>query len=247
MWKEHQVSDAEKNFSGTAYNPDQVSLLLEAARNEGEPMQAVIVLAVAYGLRRSEICGLCWSDIDFQNGGIYIQHTKTQNGSLLIDAAQTKTPSSERTIYLIERTVPYFESLKAAQQRAGIVLGEVVVNPDGTEVRPDGLNRRLGRLMRRHNLPVIRLHDLRHTAATLLARQAAPKLVQGFLGHSDIQTTMEIYTHLFEKDRAETSAIMDSILKNSFFCSGNCSGINAESSESSKNAEKDLEPYDSRS
>ncbi len=68
-----------------------------------------------------------------------------------------------------------------------------------------------------------RVHDLRHTAASFLATQATPKQVQDFLGHEDISTTMNIYTHLQDEDRKATSCIMDSILKNSVFCSEKCS------------------------
>ena len=76
---------------------------------------------------------------------------------------------------------------------------------------------------------MIRLHDLRHTAASLLATKATPKQVQEFLGHEDISTTMDIYVHLLDDERKETSKLMNSILENAEVCSGICSGSEDES------------------
>ena len=69
----------------------------------------------------------------------------------------------------------------------------------------------------------VRLHDLRHTAATVLARELTPKQVQAFLGHEDFQTTMNIYTHIETQDKINTSCTMDSIIKKAEFCSESCS------------------------
>lgn len=207
-----------KKFEGHAYTPEQISVLLKGAAAEGEPIYSAIILAVFYGLRRSEICGLRWKDIDFDAGEMYIRNTKTQNGTLVIDAEQTKTPKSRRTIGLIAGTVPYLQSLKQSQEQAGFPLGKVCVWADGTEVRPDYVSHRAQKIMKNCGLKIIRLHDLRHTAASLLATQATPKQIQGFLGHADIATTMETYTHLLDADRKSTSAIMDSILKKADIC-----------------------------
>jgi len=213
---------AEK-FEGKAYTPEQVAVLLDMAKREGEPMRAAITLAVVYGLRRSEICGLRWCDIDFSEGKLCICHTKTQNGTLVIEADQTKTAKSRRTINLIGGTISYLKELKQTQKENGLILDKVCVWPDGRAVRPDFLTRRTGQLMKKCRLEKIRLHDLRHTAATLLSTKATPKQVQEFLGHSDISITMGIYAHLLEDDRKETSNIMDNILKSSVFCSEKCS------------------------
>lgn len=77
--------------------------------------------------------------------------------------------------------------------------------------------------MRVYGLDHFRVHDLKHTAATLLVKQAAPKPVQDFLGHEDISITMNVYTHLMDEDRKATSGIIDTILKNSGICSEKCS------------------------
>ncbi len=212
-----------KKFEGKAYTAQQVAELLSAAEKEGEPIHSAVVLAVCYGLRRSEICGLRWEDIDFDNGTLSVRNTKTQNGALVIEDKQTKTTKSRRTIDLIESTIPYFAELKEQQKKAGFSLGKVCRHTDGKEPRPDYITRRTTEIMQKYNLERIRLHDLRHTAATLLATRATPKQVQSFLGHEDITTTLNTYTHLLEADRKITSGIMNDILKDGVFCSEICS------------------------
>lgn len=133
----------------------------------------------------------------------------TENGDLLIESEQTKTAKSRRTIFLIPSTVPYLKGLKAAQGQSGLVLDKVCVHSDGRRVRAEYLRDRLRGIMARSGLPPIRFHDLRHTTASLLATKASPKEVQDFLGHEDISTTMNIYTHLTDNTHEKTSKIMD--------------------------------------
>ncbi|MDE7242905.1 MAG: site-specific integrase [Oscillospiraceae bacterium] len=196
---------------------------MDAVAQEGEPIRAAVTLAVCYGLRREEICGLRWRDIDFEAKKLYVRNTVTQNGVLKIEAERTKTEKSRRVIDLIDSTIPYLVSLKQTQQRQGIALNKVCVWPDGREVQPNYITHRTKRIMEKYGLERIRVHDLRHTAASLLATRATPKQVQEFLGHEDISTTMNVYTHLLDADRKMTSGIMDGILKNSVFCSEKCS------------------------
>ena len=91
------------------------------------------------------------------------------------------------------------------------------------EVRPDYITHATRKLMEKYGLEHIRVHDLRHTAGTLLSTRATMKQVQEFLGHEDISTTANTYVHLLDEDRKTTSNIMDSILKKSGFCSEKCS------------------------
>ena len=85
---------------------------------------------------------------------------------------------------------------------------------DGQEVRPDYITRKTKQLMKKCNLPVIRFHDLRHTAASLLAPYVTPKQLQEFLGHENISTTYDVYTHILDDQKKETSEAMNNILKN---------------------------------
>lgn len=208
---------AEK-FEGKVYTVEQVADLIEAAETEGEPIHAAVILAVCYGLRRSEICGLRWSDIDFNSGKLYVRNTVVQNGRMRIETERTKTAKSRRTIGLIGSTVPYLMQLKQKHIHSGIQLDKVCVWTDGKEVRPDYITYAIGKLMEKYGLERIRLHDLCHTAGTLLSTRATMKQVQEFLGHEDISTTANIYVHLLDEDRKVTSEIMDAILREFVFC-----------------------------
>ena len=213
-----------KKFEGSAYSPEQVAQLLKAAEKEKEPLRAAVVLGVCYGLRRSEIVGLRWSDIDFEKGTLTVRNTVTQNGKLRLEGESTKTSKSNRTLALLATTVPYLKRLQDQQERNGLILDKVCAWPKGDKpVRPDYLTRQVPALMRKEGLPQMRLHDLRHTAATLLATKASPKQVQEFLGHDNISTTMNIYTHLMDDEKKATSDLMNNILETAVICSEKCS------------------------
>ena len=212
-----------QKYEGKAYSPEQVADLLDAAAEEGEPIRSAIILAVCYGLRRSEVCGLRWTDIDFESGKLTVSNTKTQNGAYIFEEEQTKTAGSHRTIALIDSTVPYLRELRQKQEGSGLILDKVCRWPDGRDVLPTYITAKIRKMMKKYGFEHIRVHDLRHTAASLLATQATPKQVQEFLGHSNIGTTMNIYAHILDDTRKATSGIMDGILKNSVFCSEKCS------------------------
>ena len=205
---------AEK-FEGTFYTEEEVAALLEAAKEEGEPIRAAIILAVLYGLRRSEVLGLRWRDVNFVKGTLTVCNTVTANGELWIEESKTKTAKSRRTLNLIPATIPYLESLKKAQRLAGIVPMKVCAWLNGDRVRPDYIYRKTQKLMKQAGLPVIRFHDLRHTAASLLAPSVSPQQLQRFLGHEDISTTYGTYAHLMDRERVATAETMSYIMAGS--------------------------------
>lgn len=213
----------EEKYEGKAYTSEQVARLFRAAELEGEPILSVVILGACYGLRRSEIAGLRWCDVDLVEKTLMVRNTVTQNGALRIEAEETKTKKSNRKLDLLDVTVPYFEKLKDTQMRAGLELDKVCAWPDGRPLRPDYIYTKLQKLLKKYDLPHIRVHDLRHTAATLLSTKATPKQVQEFLGHEKIATTLDTYTHLLDEDRRETSKIMNGILETTVFCSEKCS------------------------
>ena len=194
------------------YNEKQVAKLLAGAKEVGEPILAALTLALYYGLRRSEVLGLRWTDIDFENKTMTISNTVVQNGELRIEVEETKTKKSHRSIGLIASTIPYLQALKEKQKEAGLILDKVCVWPDGNLVRPDYITRKATKIMKKCSLPHIRFHDLRHTAASILAPHVTPKQLQEFLGHEDISTTLGIYTHILDDQRKATSDTMDSLL-----------------------------------
>ena len=218
---------AERVEKARALTPDEVGRLLKAAEQAGEPMRAAITLALFYGLRRSEACGLRWTDIDFTKGTMHVQHTVTQNGTVLLDDDHTKTRGSNRTLVLIDQTIPYLKQLRAEQAKAGLLMDKVVAWPDGKPLRPDGITRMFSTILRNNGIEKARYHDLRHTAATMLANAGVPpKQLQAFLGHDDIEMTLGVYVHTSENAAADTSERMGEAMGKIIFgeiCSEFCS------------------------
>ena len=210
-----QINPADKverplknEFVAKFYDSREVNTLF--SHLEGHILEVPIKLGAFYGLRRSEIVGLKWSAIDFDRGTIAIRHTVT---SINVDGKQleiasdtTKTKSSMRTLPLI----PGFRDLllrkKAEQERYRILCGRsyctefldyVCVNEMGERIKPDTLSASFKRILREAGLRDIRLHDLRHSCASLMLANGVPmKQIQEWLGHSDFSTTANTYAHL---------------------------------------------------
>ena len=205
----------EERFEGYPYNKDEVKKILVMARAIEEPMRAAIILGLCYGLRRSEVCGLRWCDIDLEQGTMHIQHTVTQNGNVLLDMDSTKTKRSNRVLVLIPSTAAYFRGLYAQQKAAGLPMDKVVARPDGKFLRPDGVYNRFKTLIKKNGIDTaIRFHDLRHFAGSMLADHGVPlKQIQAFLGHDyNSPITSKVYIHEELQSGAKTSAAMDEIL-----------------------------------
>lgn len=232
MNPEHLVRwpKAERISKARALTQEDAGRLLKAAEAKGEPIRAAVTLALCYGLRRSEVCGLRWMDIDFRKNTMHIRHTVTQNGVVLLDEDHTKSRGSNRVLSLIDWTIPYLKQLRMAQLEAGFPMDKVVVWPDGRTVRPDGITRTFQTLLRNNDFDHIRFHDLRHTAATLLAEAGLqPKHLQAFLGHDDIEMTMAVYVHVSPTAAAETSQKMNEVLERAIYQAENCSEMCSES------------------
>lgn len=203
---------AKDKFKGDSLTVQQAKALLKAAESEGEPILSAIMLAVVYGLRRSEICGLRWQDIDFDANKMHICNTVVKSDNGYIEEEKTKTAKSDRVIALIGFTVPYLKSLKEKQRKAGLKLGKVCRWSNGNDIKSDYISHKFKQVLSDNHLPKIRFHDLRHTAATLLVNNGAtPQQTQEFLGHENVGTTMNIYTHCLNDAKIKTSEIMNEI------------------------------------
>ena len=151
-----------------------------------------VALALYYGLRRSEVLGLKWQAVDFKRNTLTVQHTVVKN--LTINAADmTKTETSCRTFQILPELLPFLYSLKHS---SSLMSDYLFCRADGTVMRPDTLTRSFQRELKKHNLPAMRFHDLRHsTASILFDRGWSLEDVKSWLGHSDIETTSNIYLH----------------------------------------------------
>lgn len=194
------------------YTSEQLNALLTAVKEE--PLYPLIRTAVVYGLRRSELLGLKWDSLDFENDTLAIRHTVVKVYST-VAKDKTKTKSSYRSFPLPPEMRDLFLSLRADQERNRRLMGKDYVQtdyvfcwPDGRPFTSDYVSHRFSQLLKKYGLPHIRFHDLRHSCASFFINQGCDlKQVQEWMGHSDISTTANIYGHL-ETQRKNAMAAM---------------------------------------
>lgn len=190
----------DKAFTGAFYSVEEIDKLLKACK--GTPIETPIILATHYGLRRGEIMGLRWQDVNFATGTLTIQNTRVRIKSVV--EKPPKSASSLRTFPLIASVGAHLQTLKVTQEEHKELFGKLYTDSDYICRWPDGrpqevgyLNGAMSKLLRENGLRHIRVHDLRHSTASYLNKLGfSPKEIQVWLGHSDIKTTMNIYTHI---------------------------------------------------
>lgn len=182
-------------------NVEEANAMLEAFR--GHELQALVYTTLYYGLRRSEVLGLKWDAVDFECETLKIQHTVVKNRSVVAKDT-TKSAASRRTFPLLPEVKELLLRLKAQQQDNRLLFGSeyeesayIFVWPDGHLYRPDYITRSFKKVLAYHGLPDMRFHDIRHSTASILYDAGWElKDIQEWLGHSDIETTGNIYTHI---------------------------------------------------
>jgi len=200
------------------YTGAQLSEVFELMADEA--MYSVIVLTATFGFRRQEVLGLRWSAINEQAGTITVCHTATKVGNEVVYADRTKSISSLRTLNIPDSTMDYLRRLYAKQKeqkalcKSGYIDSDYVCKwPDGHLFTPDYVSNKWRTLLVKHNLPHIRFHDLRHSAASLLLAEGySLKEIQEYLGHADIKST-DIYTHMQPAAKKKMASTMGSVLK----------------------------------
>ena len=209
-----------KEFEGKQLTENQVADVLKALEKLDEPLKTAITLALVFGLRREEICGLRWEDIDFENNILSVRNTVTEYAGKVYRDGDTKTRSSRRDLYIPEVTADYLKQLKEKQEQSGIDTGKVCAWSDGKEVKPAYITRASMRFLKACGYEGVRLHDLRGTVLSILARKLPIKNVQTFAGHNDVHTTLKYYVHVMDEDKRETAGVMADFLRG---CSESCS------------------------
>lgn len=219
------VKPSHTRFVPETYDVADLERLFTAM--QGDPLALFILMDVTYGLRRSELLGLKWSAIDFDNKNIHIGFKVTEavvNGKTqCVMNSVMKNKSSNRTLPLVpiiekellQRREEQMQNQKLYRKSYDTnYLDFVFVNDVGTLFKPDYITRHFRELLQKNNLKVIRVHDLRHTCATMLCRQKISlRDIQLWLGHSTYQTTADIYTHLDYRDKLNTAnAAADMVL-----------------------------------
>lgn len=198
----------KKKFKPSFYTACQMKALFDAI--DGEPISPMIRIAAVYGLRRSELLGIKWDSVDFENKQVTIQHVVSRFATT-VEKDDTKTEESRRVYPMTPQIEKIFLDAKKREEGNRRLFGDryteneyVFKWDDGRMYDPNYITRTFRNILRKSGLPVIRLHDLRHSCASILLESGHNlKDVQQWLGHADIQTTGNIYGHL-TNDRLKT-------------------------------------------
>jgi len=207
-------------FQAGFYDKDELNALFEAVK--GSQLEIPVMLAGFYGLRRSEVLGLKWDAIDFNNNTITIRHTittfKVDGKQVTVASDTTKTKSSMRTLPLVPLFRERLLALKSEQQENRRLSGKsynmryidyICVDEIGDLTAPNYVTGAFPKLLERNGLRHIRFHDLRHSCASmLLSNGVAMKQIQEWLGHSDFSTTANIYAHLDYNSKLSSAEAM---------------------------------------
>ena len=207
-------SRKKKKQTGSFYTMEQIAKLKEVS--VGSKIEIPLMLIISYGLRRSEALGMKWDAIDFKKKSITVRATVVTSGTETVFVEDTKSDASNRTLPMSDEFIEYLKGVKARQQEDKKIYGNtyhndsyVCAKEDGTVIKPAYLSRKFKDLLKKAGLPEIRLHDLRHSAATnLLNMGFTIKDVSVWLGHADVTTTLNIYSHVLDESKTEMASAL---------------------------------------
>ena len=203
------VLPKKERFIASFYTAEEMRTLLDVI--QGEKIETPVYLASWFGMRRGEVLGLRWQDIDFQSMTLSVSGVITDKGEKsrsenIKYRPGAKTYSGLRSFPLPVEVADYLKKLKEQQKQNRELMGNsyneawldfVCVDAIGNLIRPEYLSRTFPALLEKHGLRVIRFHDLRDSNASLLLDKGVDmKLIQSWLGHAHYSTTADIYTHL---------------------------------------------------
>ena len=196
------------------WNKEQISFFLSAYK--GEYIFLPVFIDVFTGLRIGELCGLRWCDIDFKNATLSVNNQVIQDKSTkkLIFTKKLKTDTSYRKISLPNVLNDYLFNLK--KDIKPLETDFVLLNRENKMCNPRNVSMEFTKKIAKHTeqLPKITFHSLRHTHATLLIFNGENiKVVSERLGHKDISTTLNVYTHIMEDMKKDTAKLLDNIFE----------------------------------
>lgn len=195
---------ATKAPKPTVWSPAELARFLDATKEHKHGL--LFRLAAMTGMRRGELCGLRWGDIDFDARTITVLHTITTARHQRV----VGTPKSDRSIRVIDVDPDTIEMLRALRREQG---SDLVFSENGEPLHPDVITRSFERRVKALDLPRIRLHDLRHTHAShLLAAGVNVKVVSERLGHASVAFTLDTYAHLMPGQQASAAAAVAALV-----------------------------------
>ncbi len=197
--------------------PEQGRRLLEVVR--GDRLEALFTVALALGLRQGEALGLRWSDVDFDEARLWVRRSLQRvDGEFRF--VEPKTARSRRSLDLPDVVVAALRRHRARQLEDRLAACQlwqdqdlVFCGPCGQPLHGRWVTIHFQRMLEQAGLPRQRFHDLRHGCASLLPAQGVPaRVVMEILGHSQISTTLDIYSHVFPEVRREAAHRIDTVL-----------------------------------
>lgn len=193
-----------------ALDPAEVRRFLSAL--EGHPLRCLFTVALATGLRKGELLGLRWSDIDLAAGTLTVRRSLQRiEGKFRV--VEPKTAKSRRTVPLPGVAVTALAEHRQAQASAPVVGAYVFTTADGQPFHGTTVWRALQSVLEAAGLPSMPFHALRHTAASLLLAEGVhPRVVMELLGHSTIALTMNTYSHVIPALEREAADRMERML-----------------------------------
>ena len=184
----------------------QLASFFQEARESG--VFELYYLELATGLRRGELLGLKWEDVDLERGDLRVRRQVSRINGEVVEAP-LKTKNAYRTLPLAEDTVSV---LKEQRKKVGNSPW-VFPSPNGGPISPDSVLHMLHRVLKRAGLPKVRFHDLRHTFATLALQNGVDvKTVSGMLGHFSAGFTLDTYAHITSAAQRQAVQTMGNVL-----------------------------------
>lgn len=211
----------DRKHAMAVLTPEHARRFLDAVK--GDRLEALYTAALALGLRRGEALGLRWDDVDLAAGTLTVRHQLQRlNGHLVL--SEPKSDESRRTVWLPEVVTNALRQHRVRQLEDRIAAGPAWLDDGagggfifttgiGTPIDERNLSRAFTRLVASADLPPMRFHDLRHSAASLLLAQGVPaRMVQELLGHSNITLTLGTYSHIIPQLARDTADRMNALL-----------------------------------
>ena len=207
----------QEAFESQVYDPGQIVKLFKAA--QGDRTEIAVYLAVYLGLRRGEICGLRWDNVDLAGCSVRIAASRTMAGAAVIDGP-VKSDASERCLKIPDGLMPALLDAMARREANRRELGArydgrgyVFCYQNGKPYRPNYLSTQFKQMLERNGLPHIRFHDLRHTHGSIAILGAPLYDVSKSLGHSRQELTQRIYIKDMTKIKSAAVDSVDNALK----------------------------------